>query len=561
MFIPVLLILIFFGYNYYFSVNFPFQDDFLLIQFIEVVSNGGLSLLDLIKELFRTFNDHKASTLRLLALVEYSVTGVLNFRFYIILVSINIVYIFYFLYRQFKKTALPFWCFLPAFFLFFHPLYHEISGWALNGMQHSFLIVFTVTAISLASKRNNLAMFGAIICCFLATFTHGNGILSFPAVVFYFLAVKDFKRAIYTSVGMFAALFIYLIGYESGQAMRLPESVSVFASCLFGFVGSVMAIFPQPLLLSAFLGFLIVAFLFFQLFKVAKSYFSVPVSLKPGMLELLSLFVFIFITGFVIATFRSWSGADSALASRFQIYSCMSIVIAYIWLINSTSLFQKKLPYAFVLGMSIFYWVYSYYTVSSVVGNKRTGYLADVYNWQVNRSMFSVPRQLLRNASFYIYPAYEKGFFKLSKPVVTEQELKSFFSQKATVKDNYQMFINVLEVDRTTHRSGDYDRYFYIVSDVLPEHKGFYDDRFLVLREQKTGRIYLKNGDPKVQARKVILTKLEYYKPGFNAFFRPDDLDSGDYDLGILDVTAGGEKSFHPINSTLHVQDQTFSLN
>jgi hypothetical protein len=558
--IPFIVILPFLVSNFFFSVNFPFQDDFLLIQFIEVISNGSIGFVGVVKELFRTFNDHKAVIPRLIALIEYSITGVLNFRFYIVLVSLNITYIFYFIYVQFRKTSLPAYYFLPAFFMFFHPLYHEISGWALNGMQHSFLIAFTVSAIALASRKTDLALAGAILCCFFATFTHGNGILSFPAIVFYFLCIKDFKRALLTIAGMFTALFIYLIGYESGQAMRLPESLTVFLNCLLGFMGSVMAIFPQPLLLSAVLGLVIVGILMFQLFKIVKNYFGPTIVFSAGMLELLSLLVFVFITGFVIATFRSWAGADSAMASRFQIYSCISLVIVYIWLVNTVPLFRKKSTYAIVLGLSVFYWAYSYYSGSKTVGNKKTAYLADVYNWEVNKNLFTVPRQLRDNASFYLDPAYQKGFFRLPEPVVSQKELDSLFTSTADASEDYQMFIDVLEIDRKENPEIGYDHYFYVVSNILPKPKKFLTDRFAVFRNKETGKIYLRNGDPKVESRKAILTKFQYYKPGFNIHLRPDDLESGNYEMAILDVEANGQKSFYKLDRSLQVQNKTVSL-
>jgi hypothetical protein len=189
------VVILYITYNYYFSVNFPFQDDFLLIQFIETVTSRGLRSWELVNELFRTFNDHKAVIPRLISLVEYNLTGHLNFRFYIVLVTVNVLYIFYFLYLQFRKSGHPLYYFLPAPFLFFQPQFYEVSGWALNGMQHTFLIAFTVSAIILVSRGNAWAFYVAMFCCFLATFTHGNGILSFPAIIFYFLCRKDFKKA------------------------------------------------------------------------------------------------------------------------------------------------------------------------------------------------------------------------------------------------------------------------------------------------------------------------------------------------------------------------------
>jgi hypothetical protein len=220
-FLPIvaicIVILLFFLYNFHFSVDFPFQDDFLFIQFIEAISDGKVGFTGLIREMFLTFNDHKAAVPRFISLIDYVLTGRLHLRFYIVLVSINITYIFYFLYLNFRKAKLPLYYFVPVPFLLFHPLYHDVSGWALTGIQHSYLTAFTVTAIILVSRGTKPAFYGAMLCCFLATFTHGNGILSFPAIIFFFLCRKDFRKAIMTTVFMVLCLSIYLAGYEWGK--------------------------------------------------------------------------------------------------------------------------------------------------------------------------------------------------------------------------------------------------------------------------------------------------------------------------------------------------------
>jgi len=558
--VPTVVILLYLVYTFFFSVNFAFQDDFLLIQYIEAISPGGLGFFGMIRELFRSFNDHIAAIPRFIALVEYTLTGNLNFRFYIVLVSINTTYIFYFLYRQFKKLNLPGYYFLPAPFLFFHPLYHEVSGWALNGMQHTFLTAFTVTAIILAGKRTNLAFAGAILCCFLATFTHGNGILSYPALVFYFIGVKDFKKVGLAILAMFGSLAIYLIGYESGQAMNLPKSALVFFTSLFGFIGSTMSLWKSPELWSALTGIVIVAFIIFVTFKTAKLYFTKPLErIKPGTLELLSLFVFIFVTSLVIAIFRSWSG--TTIVSRFQLYACLSIVIFYILLLSYVPYFRRKLVLYCVVCFSAFYWLYSYYENTRFVANKKTAYVADVYNWKNERRMFSVPRQLLLNADFYLKPAYKNGVFLLSEPVVSKKELISFFNTASAADQDYKMFIDILDLSDKAPGTSDYEKCFYVASDVMPGHKSFLSDRFLVLRHNETGQIFLKNADTKIQARQIILTRGEYYKEGFNAFFRPDDLNNGKYELAVLDVEANGEKAFYKVDRSLIVKDGNLDIN
>jgi hypothetical protein len=546
-----LVILVYLSYNFYFSVNFPFQDDFLLIQFIETVSQGGLGFVGLVKELFRTFNDHKAVVPRLIALVEYSVTGHLNFRFYIVLVLLNVIYIFYFLYLQFRKTKLPLYYFLPAPFLFFHPLYHEISGWALNGMQHSYLTAFTVTAIILVSQRSNWAFYAAMLCCFLATFTHGNGVLSFPAIVFYFLCFKDFKKAGLTALFMVICLGIYLAGYESGQAGKLPKDVMSFIASLFGFIGSSMSLWSNAVLWSALWGAVIIGFMIFITVKVSAVYFNKPVTVKPGTVELLTLFAFIFITSMVIALFRSWAG--STIASRFQIYACLSTVMFYILLLDYTTIFRKMAVLYTITALSIFYWAYSHYAYTGVVATKRTVYLADVYNWQTNRNMFSVEKTIIRNANFYLLPSYKKGFFKVPQPVATKSQLDSMFTTNTALSNGQQTYLEDWQMQRFVREGVEELTYFFVVDNTFPDSKGLLDDRFLVLRDTKAGQIYLMGANAKTAARKEILTRQIYYKEGFNTFIRKDDLADSTYDLGILDVKNGGDKSFYRLGKSLIV--------
>ncbi|MHA4742243.1 hypothetical protein [Dyadobacter sp. MSC1_007] len=553
-----LIILLYFLYNFHFSVNFPFQDDFLLIQFIEVVSQGGLGFFGLIKEMFRTFNDHKAVIPRFISLVEYGITGHLNFRFYIVLVLINIIYIFYFVYLQFKKSKLPLYYFIPVPFLFFQPLFHEISGWALNGMQHSYLTAFTVTAIILVSQRSSAAFFGAMVCCFLATFTHGNGILSFPAIVFYFLCLKDFKKAGLTAAFMIACLVIYLAGYESGQSVNLPKDVGSFLSSLFGFIGSALSLWAYPVIVSAIWGAVIVGFMICMLVKVSRIYFGKKVDLKPGTVELLTLFAFMLITSTVIALFRSWAGPT--IASRFQIYASLSTIIFYIFLLYYVSFFRKKWVFGLITALSVFYWGYSHYLFTGIVASKKTVYLADVYNWEQNRSMFSVEKSIVRNANFYLLPAYKKGFFKLPEALVKKEELDSMFAKTGNATGSQEVYLEDWEIDRILKTGTEALTYSFVASNSFPDRKHFWDNRFLVLRHSRTGMTFLMNANPKIEARRQIITSGNYYKKGFNSMLRQDDLAAGSYELAVMDVSGNGEKAFYKLGQSLIASGTGFAL-
>ncbi|TDE08311.1 hypothetical protein E0F88_32945 [Dyadobacter psychrotolerans] len=544
-------------YNHYYSVNFPYQDDFLLIQFIEAVAEGEIGFKDLVTELFRTFNDHKAVVPRLIALIQYKLIGCLNFRFYIALVSLNVTYIFYFIYLQYRKTKLPLYYFIPAAFLYFQPLYYEISGWALTGMQHSFLTAFTATAVILASQRTNMTLFGAMLCCLLATFTHGNGILSFPAIIVYFLIFKDIKPAIISGAFMVLCLVIYLAGYESGQAVQLPKNLTLFFQSLFGLIGSSMSLWAFPLFSSFVWGAIIVCFLLYVMWQAIGFHFNKLTKIRPGTAELLALFVFILLTSSVIALFRSWAG--STLASRFQIYASLSTVIFYVLLLQYTRLFRRQTVFYTVTLLSVFYCLYSYYKFTGIVANRRTTYLADVYNWKHNRNMLSVEETITKNGAFYLNPGYEKGFFKLPDAIVERYQLDSMFRAPVKTGLNNQLYVEDWRVERAVRNGVEKLTYSYVASNAFPQRKPLSVDRFLILKNRDTGVFHLACANPKVEARKQILTAGHYFKPGFNTLFRQDDLTTGTYDLGVLDVANNGQKTFYRLDKSL-IADKGYTL-
>lgn len=552
------VILLFFSYFLFFSVNFPFQDDFLIIQFIETILKDKPDFFGFIKELFRTFNDHKAVIPRLIGFLNYEVSGSLNFRFYLLLVQINTIYIFYFLYLQFKKTGLSFYYFLPTAFIYFQPIYYDISAWALNGMQHTFLTAFTVSAILLASRRTNWGMYMAVVCCFLATFTHGNGLFSFPAIIFCYFCYKDFRKAIASSIFMFISLGIYILTYETGQAMQPPKSIGSFLVAFLSFVGGATSLWGNITFWCALTGGIILALIFPIAMRVFKSLFNKSIQVKAGTIELLSFLVFILITASVIAFFRSWMG--SIVDSRFLIYASITPVICYILVLNYMPSVRKRSFYIPILGLSIFYWAYSYYHSTNLVAFKKTAYLADVYNWREHKRMFVVSRGLIANADFYLTPAYEKGIFKLPEPVISSKKLNELYASTTPSTIDYKMYLDSAMIGEGPNANDEYDRYHFIMSDTLPKAKSFLSDRFFVLRDAKNGKTYLKSANPKVQSRKNILLKREYYHGGFSPLFRPNDFDEGEYELAVMDVELNGEETFYRLDKRLNVTNKVFTL-
>ncbi len=274
-------------------------------------------------------------------------------------------------------------------------------------MQHSFLTAFLVSAIYLISKNTKQGFYGAVVFCFLATFTHGNGILSFPAIIFYLLCYKEFKKAAGFAGFMFLALGIYLAGYETGQAAGLPPSISVFVFSLLGFIGASMAEWDNYLLYTVLWGGLIVFFAAFLVFKMIRLGFEKKENYKPQVnVELLTLLGFIFITSTVIAVFRSWQGVT--LTSRFQLYAALSSCIFYLLLLNYSRIFRSKNVFLVITFLSIGYWAHSYYKYTDIVADKRTKYMADIYNWRYDQDLFDSRKKFAGQCGILCFSGLQK---------------------------------------------------------------------------------------------------------------------------------------------------------
>lgn len=555
----VTIVLIFLLYIYYFAIDFPFQDDLLLLDFVERVHSGNLGFAGFFRELFRTCNDHKLVIPRLVSLIDFKCNGYLNFRSYILIVSLNLLYILFFLYFQFRKMQLPVFYFLPVPFLLLQPQFHEVSLWALTGMQHSFLTVFLISALWLASNPGQLNFYAAVALCFMATFTHGNGILSFPAVIFFLLCKKEYKKAAIMGFFMVVALCIYLADYQSGQAASWPASAAAFFSSLLGFIGASMSQWNDYLFYSIFWGSLITLFYVFLVFQVLRTSWVFKKEVESAInLELLSLFGFIFLTSFVIAVFRSWQGVT--VISRFELYAALSSCIFYLLLLNYFQFFRLKHVVAAVVFLSLCYWAHSYYRYSKIVADKRTSYLADIYNWRYERTFLTIEKSMLNNAAFYLYPTFRNGIFRLPKAAICKDELDSLIVKAETdsrAEDVELLALNQTKVDR---KQVLVDTAYYLTNGSLPNPTSSLNDRYLVLRSSKTRRNYLLSANPEVAGRKNVLLTGEYYRGGFFCFVQKLNFPSADYQIGLLDIDWKGQKKFLLFSHVLRVNGSRLSL-
>ncbi len=190
-FLMLCMVYIYFVNTY--TINTPYLDDTSLIDFLFQVTQKDVTWSKFFQAFFRSDNDHCLAIPRLIILLDYWLNNSINYTHFIILINCLIFVILYFFYIEFKQIKVSFYYFLPVVLLWLQPQYYEVAFWGLTGMQHTILTIFVLLIIQLIYSQKKSHYIIAMIIGLLATFTHGNGILSYPTALFILLIQRRLR--------------------------------------------------------------------------------------------------------------------------------------------------------------------------------------------------------------------------------------------------------------------------------------------------------------------------------------------------------------------------------
>lgn len=530
-------------YNYIFSVDFPYMDDFMLVLFVQEYSTNGFGFVEFINKLFQSANSHKMVVPRLVALTDYFITGTLNFKYYQLLVTINILLILGLFYYQFRRLNLKLLFFVPVVLLLLHPQYYDITLFGLNGIQHSSVILFTLMALFVIQTDTPYAFPIAIFLCFVSTFSHGNGLCAYFGLFYTLLAFKRYKQLAISILCMIISLGIFLYKTNDSSVAVYPENIRIFIKSLLGFLGSTLAQSSSyGISLAVIGGSILVLFLGFRSFRYVFSSNGQMSEKEKQEIFWLSFFVFILATSSIISLVRSWDNIITA--SRFHIYGSLNLIVGYIVaLLVFKNLRQTRVAIVFILG-SVFINAHSYYYYSDEVLKRKTQFIADIYNWQTYRKMFSVGMDFLSNSDYFFTPAYESGLILKQKPIVSEQEVLEYIISPDASAININTDLKI-EINKEEGRFK--SSYQIIISNSeTPGPLVFTGLRFLALSSLNTNQTLLVSTSPIKATQLEFLSGAPYYKSGFNTILRENDLPSGTYAIAVLDYV-NDEKTYYKV--------------
>lgn len=372
-------------YSRYFSGALFYADDFHLLKTVQWVKETD-EWLEKVKLFYQQHQEHRIVMPRLLTLADYYLEGHIGWKSLIFFASVVWCSTIFILWKTFRSLDISAWYFIPVPWLLLHPQYYENVTWSISILQQSDVVfLFTLLAYLCARKKYNLALLVSVI----ATFTHGNGLFSFPIALTFSLIDKD-RRSTARLVSAFSAMYlIYFYEFKSGQNASISQSLADPLNLIqsFGvFFGGTTLIAAKNYVIAALAGLLLIGSLItWSVVTFRKNLTGKGSELFDRVLW--GITAFLFITGSLVVVTRSWQGVETIAAPRYLHYSSYVICIFYLVALRVTRGNSRKVLGVVFIPAAVLLCLLSYFNFTPHVRFLRDQLLAEESNY-INHGVF-----------------------------------------------------------------------------------------------------------------------------------------------------------------------------
>lgn len=357
------------------AINAPFGDDYRsTLHFLSQYLTSGA---DKSKLIFEQHNEHRIVFNKLVVLADYLRTGAVNFRTHILFANTSLLLIAGLSIAAFSHKN-PLWLRLlwavPVMLFIFQPSYWETQIWAMASLQNLFVVAFALASLYLLSTFNQRPLFfvGACVLAFVATFTGGNGILTFVAGLVWLLFTRQWKwLAIWAGV-MALTAGLYFANYTKpadspGVYDSLVNNTGRAFDYLFSLLGVYASLITQKptnvgkVLLAVFIGLGV-----WWLYRREKS------GVNPVFLLWLT---FLYLTAASLMAARSGFGASQAFSPRYGLVPVLVMAVTYLTIIELLPTRWIQFAWFGLIG-GLAFWLYGQsFTVNLLQAEDRIGQL------------------------------------------------------------------------------------------------------------------------------------------------------------------------------------------
>lgn len=508
----------------YYALNIPKWDDHALKAFlIEYIQAPGWA--EKWQAIFRQHNEHRISVTRLVALLDYSIFGSLDFRrlmFYGNLSMVGVVALWWVLLHHNKK---PFYALIPVPFIWLTLSHYENMYWGMASVQNFGVVVLSVWALYCCVSRSRTLFIVSLVLAALACLTSGNGLMVLPiGAVLLFLAPR-WRRLIVWLAASGVYGFVYFQDFTRSPAN--PDNTfgpGLFVKGYLYFLGSFAESFPVNnharfcLILGAVLFLVALSIVSATLFRLLRNRYEYDFS-RITDLFCLGVLLFILGTALIVVYSRVGFGLDGLLTSRYKMYSFLLLIVAYLYIVIPIRGSFLSPYVSGIVFLNALYSIFSYHYHLVDAFNLRKFQTTARFNWSYPDRTLKVPLDTTLAGSLV---ADSPVFYEKWLPLLPVASRQSFAGRTAGLPQLFQSTTvqpndSSIRIKNTTYKSQllqDSGVYF-----VLTSVRRYY--LFPAYRQRNTNR-------------KQLFIKQMYFAPGFHSDIPFAELDPGTYALGMV---------------------------
>jgi hypothetical protein len=394
-----------------YSTNAPYYDDFYWgISFLDNYISAN-TFVEKLKLIFQQHAQHRIAYFRLFMVGYYHLFGTINFKHLTIIGNIGNLVIFFLLASQLIKRVDFKYFILPIALIFFQFQFYQniICTYAFPNNAVYLWVILAFYAMTIDSKK---AFISTLIFAVLSVFSNGNGIISFPIILFFLFMQSRFSYLKIASIffGIFIIIYFSTFDKAASEIQLTMHTVSYF----FQFLNAAFNTGHRKIEL---VGVVLIVGLFSIKFLIDcyNSYF------KKQEVADFKLWVFVSATIlWIIATALSvgiYRGIHNASIPNWYLnYSVLLIIFFTIFLlINLKNSYLKALLFVLLTGYGISNYLKSINNNLPTVSVFQSNLRADVMNFQMHKNwsflLTQIGYPLFKEFEETSYSFYEKGLY------------------------------------------------------------------------------------------------------------------------------------------------------
>jgi hypothetical protein len=515
------------------NVNYIAFDDILILGVIPGFAES--SWLEKWQRLTALFPEHRLVFSRSVILLLHSTFGRLNLVWAMIIANICWAGCAFVFYKAFKKLHLSFWYFVPIMWLWFNFQSFENIFWGVSSLCNFGVLLFVITSFYFAAYHPKRIIY-ALPFALLATFTYGNGLMSFPIIAILCLLSAQRKAFFVTLATMALVAFIYFIDFSPiTQNINLsdPKQVKEGVMGFFGFIGSFVTLAaytsdPFTLMTAVCMGVLMTVSLLILFRKqwspIWKSIWHNKPYTQQGALFAIALAAFILITSLALTYKRiPTDHFEGMFKGRYRMYSTLALISIYFCFLSLTNavLRRQSLPYitAFAITLNL---VILHSNFADAVTNRRDA-VTQEFNSRYNADwlgtkMFSMDRAHL-------------------------EKIRSYYSSEDPLAANWNpaALSNPIKCDSIYNPdvvalTNDHLRISY-TQDFFSFVKNYTDGGYVILKSDQ--HVYAAALNHQQLPLKTTLRRQMYFTKDTHANFHTANLEPGNYKIYLLKRESG----------------------